>query len=146
MSEKKSLIYSEMELDPQHEYFVHLYEVPLDDEEALREAVEAMQLNLYEMTEKAVQPQRASAQAARRKAENFAALCAVVDAPERAGWLEKDLLDAAAEQAVLSVRMQERLTRYIRARRRGAAPETAVWVSEKGNWRKFMAVLKDLPK
>ncbi|WP_170607863.1 hypothetical protein [Ruegeria arenilitoris] len=146
MTDKKTLTYFKTELDPDGVYRLDLFDVPLGDEEALREAVEAMQLNLSEMTDRAAQPHRASAKAAQRKAEKFTAACAIVDAPEMADLPWPDVLDKVSETVDLSIRLEERLLRYRKARELGADPDTAAWASEIGNFRKFKQVLKALPR
>ncbi|CUH44152.1 hypothetical protein [Ruegeria atlantica] len=142
MSSKRSVVCTKTRLDPTHTYIIDLYEIPLDDPEALREMLERMHANIIDMTEKAALPKRASEAAAQARKKEFDEMCAIVDA--RLGLPEKDALDEVAVTFNLSDRMQQRLTRYIKARRLGASPETAKWASAKGNWQQFSKVLKKL--
>jgi hypothetical protein len=80
----------------------------------------------------------------REQAEKLQILCDIIDNPDNAslGWI--DLMDLAPFES--SKRLESRMLRYRNARKLGAAPETALWASERGNWRHFKDVLKSRPR
>lgn len=138
-------IYFTTELAPDAEVRLHFYEEPVEDA-----ALERMQKNLLDMALKADQPRRDRATAAQTKARKseaaMAAAQAIIDDPDNADLPWTDLRDMIHSQTKSSKRFDERCRLYRDARRLKAAPDTALWASKKGNWRRFKDALKSLPK
>jgi len=125
---------------------LHIYDTPLSDRDSVHDAVERMQLNLVEITGRADQPRRASEASAKNesvKTEAYVRTACGIHEEYRDAQLQwTDLMNLVEQRVPVSQRLEARLRLYRDARVLNAAPETAIWASQKGNWQAFKIVLE----